>query len=180
MKKEKIKSKKSSLPFILRPFKNSDKKSLLKNINNKKIYRNTLKIPYPYTLKDAERWIRRNKNEWHKEISKLKSLNFAIEINNEVAGGIGFTKIEGHKAEIGYWLAEKYWNKGIMTESVKLITKFGFKKLKLRRIYAGVFSFNKASMRVLEKAGYKFEGILRKNVKKGNKFIDGYIFSKIK
>jgi RimJ/RimL family protein N-acetyltransferase len=67
-----------------------------------------------------------------------------------------------------------------MTEAVKLITKFGFEKLKLKRIEAFVFTFNKASKRVLEKAGYKLEGILRKNSKKGNKFFDDYLFAKIR
>jgi RimJ/RimL family protein N-acetyltransferase len=65
-----------------------------------------------------------------------------------------------------------------MTEAVKLVTKFGFDELKLRRIYALVFSFNKSSMRVLEKSGYKFEGILRKNAKKEDKFLDQYLFAK--
>ena len=169
-----IKSKK----FILRPFKRGDENSLRENINNKKIYRNTLDIPYPYTLKDAKDWISRNLREMRRK--KPTMINLVIDINGEVAGGIGLNKIEGHKAEIGYWLAEKYWGQGIMTQAVKLMTKFGFEKLKLKRIYAYVFSFNKASKRVLEKAGYKFEGILRKNTKKDNRFIDDYLFAKAK
>jgi len=67
-----------------------------------------------------------------------------------------------------------------MTQAVKLVTKFGFEKLKLRRIYAYIFSFNKASMRVLEKNGYKLEGILKKDTKKDNKFLDCYLFAKVK
>ena len=169
-----IKSKK----FILRPFKRGDESSLRGNINNKKIYRNTLDIPYPYTLKDAKDWISRNLREMRRK--KPTMINFVIDINEEVAGGIGLNKIEGHKTEIGYWLAEKYWGQGIMTQAVKLTTEFGFKKLKLKRIYAYVFPWNKASMRVLEKAGYKLEGILRKHVKKNNKFIDSYLFAKVR
>ncbi len=107
-------------------------------------------------------------------------INFVIDINGEVVGSVSFSKIKEYKAELGYWLAEKYWNKGIITEAVKLATKFGFKKLKLKRIYIPTFSFNKASMRVTEKNDYKLEGVLRKNVKKDNKFIDEYIFAKIK
>jgi len=164
--------------FILRPFRKGDEKSLAENINNKKIYRNTLVIPYPYTLKDAREWVTKNLKEARKK--KPKEINFVIDINGEAAGSIGFSKIQEHKAEIGYWLAEKYWGKGIMPQAVKLITKFGFEKLKLRRIYAKVFFFNKPSMRVLEKAGYKFEGILRKNVMKDGKFIDNHIFAKVK
>jgi len=164
--------------FILRPFKKGDEKSLAENINNKKIYRNTLRVPHPYTLKDGKEWVKKNLKEAKKK--KPQMINFVIDINRGVAGSVGFDKIEGHKAEIGYWLAEKYWGRGIMTEAAKLTTKFGFEKLKLRRIYAYVFSFNKASMKVLEKAGYKFEGILRKNVIKNGKFIDDYLFAKVK
>jgi len=164
--------------FILRPFKRGDENSLKENINNKKIYRNTLSIPYPYTLKDAKDWITKNLKEMKRKRPNM--INFAIDINGEVVGGIGLRKIEGHKAEIGYWLAEKYWGQGIMTKAVKLVTEFGFKKLKLKRIYAYVFSWNKPSMGVLEKAGYKLEGILRKDVKKNNKFIDTFLFAKVR
>lgn len=167
-----------SKSFSLRPFRKKDEKSLAENINNKKIYRNTFNIPYPYSLKDAKEWISKNLKEARRK--RPKQINFVIDINGEVAGSVGFSKIGGHKAEIGYWLAEKYWGKRIMTRAVKLITKFGFEKLKLRRIYAHVFSFNKASMRVLEKAGYKHEGILRKNIIKDGKFIDGFLFAKVR
>ena len=165
-----------SKQFILRPCKKGDEKSLAENINNKKIYRNTLAIPYPYTLKDAKEQINKNLKEAKKK--NQKKINFVIDINDEAAGSVGFSKIEGHRAEIGYWLAEKYWGKGIMTEAVKLTTKFGFEKLKLRRISAYVFPFNRASRRVLEKAGFKFERILHKQFKKDNKFLDGYLFVK--
>ena len=122
----------NSKRFILRPFKRGDEGSLAENINNIKIYRNTLPIPYPYTLKDAQEWVSKNLKEAKKK--KPSMINFVIDINGEVAGSVGFSKIEEHKAEIGYWLAEKYWNKGIMTEAVKLATKFGFNKLKLKSI----------------------------------------------
>ncbi|MCD6270294.1 GNAT family N-acetyltransferase [bacterium] len=169
-----IKSKK----FILRPFRKGDEESLRRSINNRTIYKNTLSIPYPYTLKDAKKWVA-------KAIEKTKqrksdSVYFVIDIGGEVAGSVSFTKIKQYKAEIGYWLGEKYWRQGIMTEAVKLATKFGFKELKLKRIYAYVFPWNKASMRVLEKAGYNLEGILRKDIKKNNKFIDAYLFAKVR
>ena len=164
--------------FILRPFRKGDEKSLIEGINNKKIFRNTLGIPYPYTLKDAKKWIRKNLKEHKKE--KPTEMHFVIDINGDVIGGIGFSEIESHQAEIGYWLAQKYWGKGIMTLAIKKVTNFGFEKLKLKRIYACVFPFNKASMRVLEKNGYKLEGILRKEIKKGKKLLDDYLFAKVK
>lgn len=164
--------------FILRPFKKGDEFSLAKNINNKEVIQNTIINIYPYKLKDAKDWIKKNLEEDKKK--KPKMINFVIDINDEVAGSVGFGKIDSHKAEIGYWLAKKYWNKGIMTRAIKLITKFGFEKLGFKRIYAYTFSFNKRSARVLEKSGYKFEGILKKNTKRGRKFIDDYLFAKIK
>lgn len=167
-----------SKQFLLRPFRKGDEESLIKNINNKKIARNTSRIPYPYKKKDARFWINRNLKLQKKK--KKTAINFAIDINGKVVGGIGFHKIEAHKAELGYWLGENYWGQGIMTSAVKLVTKYGFAKLGLRRIYADVFPFNKASVKVLEKAGYKYEGRLRKNVLKDNKPMDHLLFAKVK
>lgn len=163
---------------MLRPFRKNDEFSLRKNISNRKIYRYTLTIPYPYTPEDAVDWVKKNLEEIKKR--KPKKINFVIDINDEVVGSVGFSEIERHKAELGYWLGEQYWGEGLMTEAVKLATEFGFGTMKLRRIYARVFLSNKASMRVLEKNGYKLEGILRKDAKKDNKFIDEYLFAKVK
>lgn len=167
----------TSKQFILRPFQKGDEKSLAKNINNKKIYKNTLNIPYPYTLRHAKDWVEKNIKDNKKK--NPTTICFVIDINGEVCGSVSL-EIKGHKAQLGYWLAEKKWGNGIMTTAVKLINKYGFEGLKLRRIYAYVFLFNKASIRVLEKSGYKREGILKKNVKKDNKFIDNYVFAKVK
>ena len=170
-----IKSKK----FILRPFKKGDEFSLAKNINNKKVIKNLLVLPFPYKLKDARYWVAKNLEEYKKKEPAM--IGFAIDIDGEIVGSVGIHKIaKSHQAEIGYWLAEQHWGNGIMTEAVKLITKFSFNELKLKRVYAYAFSFNKASQKVLAKAGFKFEGILKKNSKKGDKFIDDYLFAKIK
>jgi len=169
-----IKTKK----FILRPYKKGDELSLRENINDKIIARNTQRVPFPYTLKDAREWISTNLKEGKKK--NPTKINFAIDINGEVIGSIGLHNIQGHKAELGYWLAKKHRGKGIITLALKKTTGFGFDKLKFRRISANVFPWNKASMRVLEKAGYKFEGVLRKEVKKGNKFLNCHVFAKVK
>ena len=162
--------------FILRPFKMSDAEDIAKNINDKIISRNTATIPYPYTLKDAKWWLNKRAKR-----SREKHVNFAIVIDGEVGGSVGLNDIEkGYKAEVGYWLARKHWGKGIMPEAVKVIVDFGFKKLKLKRIWAGVYSFNPPSKRVLEKNGFKLEGTLIKDVKKGNKLFDKYILAKVK
>ncbi|MBI2028355.1 MAG: GNAT family N-acetyltransferase [Candidatus Levybacteria bacterium] len=163
--------------FILRPFKKGDEESLVKNINSKNIYRATLNIPYPYTMKDALQWIKKNE-DLQKQTSRT-SINFAIDIKGDIVGGIGLSYIESYKAEIGYWLTESYWGKGIVTKAIGKITQFGFEHLGLKRIYADVFSFNKASMRVLEKNDYQLEGILRKNVLKDDRLLDEYLYAKI-
>lgn len=169
-----IKSKR----FILRPYRRGDEKSLQKNINDKDIYMYTLRIPYPYTIKDAKNWIGRCI-----KLSKNKNRtteNFAIIINDEVVGGIGLDNIDNYKAEIGYWLARKLWNRGVITEVIKIMTNFGFRKLKLKRIYAHVVSKNKSSIRVLEKNGYGLEGTMKKHHFRNGKFMDVMIFAKIK
>ncbi len=167
-----------SQKFILRPFRKGDENSLIEHINNKKIARNTLEIPYPYGQKDARFWIDHNL-----KLARRKNrdeINFAVDIGGKVVGGIGLNKIDGHKAEIGCWLGEKYWSRGIMTEAIKMVTRYAFDQLKLKRVYACVFPFNKASRRVMEKAGYKYEGRLRKHVLKNGRAMDDLLFAKVK
>lgn len=169
-----IKSKR----FILRPFKKSDEKPLLKNISNRAIYRYTLRIPYPYTMKAAREWISSSLKSQRKK--NRDAYRFAIDINKEVVGVVALENIQKHKAEIGYWLAKKHWNKGIMTEAAGLVAKFGFDKLKLARIYAPIFSRNKRSARVLEKNSFRLEGLLRKDICKDGKFSDVRLYAKTK
>ncbi len=163
--------------FILRPIKGSDASDLQRNINDRTIYRNTLHIPYPYTLKDAREWIR--KSQQRQKQKRPDAVSFAIVINNRLVGGTGLHNIVwGHKAELGYWLGRKYWGQGLMTKIVREVLKYGFQELKLKRIYAFTFPHNKASARVLIKNGFKQEGYLKKNVKKAGRIIDEYIFAK--
>lgn len=162
--------------FILRPYRKGDEPSLIKNISDRHIYRNTCSIPYPYTRKNAMEFIKSNK---FPDAGK-KMINFAIDMGGNVIGGICFREMKLHRAEIGYWLGKKYWNRGIMGEALKLATDFGFKKLRLRRIYAIVFCRNKASARILKKNRYKMEGVMRKYTLKDGKLIDAMIFAKVK
>ena len=157
--------------FLLRPFHKGDEFSLAKNINDRDIGRNNLHIPYPYTLKYAREWIAKK--------SKQGGPHFAIVSGNEVIGGIGL-KLEGHKAEVGYWLGKKYRNRGITTKAVSLITNYGFKKLKLLRMYAHVFPGNEASVKVLKKNGYVYEGLIRGNSIKNGKLMNDLQFAKVR
>ncbi len=170
-----IKSKR----FILRPYRKSDAPAVARNINDQKIYRYTLHIPYPYHLSDATKWFKKIIPEYRK--AHPSCIHFALEMEGEIVGCVGLSNIElKHKAEIGYWLARRYWGQGIVPEAVKLVTVFAFNKLKLRRIYAYTFPANKQSARVMQKNGFKREGLLYEATKKDGKFRDEYIWAKLK
>ena len=97
--------------FTIRTYRKSDAPSLAENINNKKIHLALGDVPYPYSLDDARKFIEETMKEARKK--KPSKLSYVIDISGEVAGAVGFGQIEGHKAEIGYWLSEKYWGRGI-------------------------------------------------------------------
>jgi [ribosomal protein S5]-alanine N-acetyltransferase len=165
--------------LVLRPLQKKDALLMAKYANDKTVYRNTLRIPYPYNLKLANQWINKNLNNYKKR--KPRYYTFAIDFAGDFAGVLGIDSIaHGHKAELGYWLGRPYWRKGIMTEAAKAATDYAFKKYKLKRVYAWTFSWNEASKNVLKKAGFKFEGIARKNVKKKAKYLDDHLFAKVK
>lgn len=109
-------------------------------------------------------------------------MSFAIEHGSQLCGVIGLvrqTDVYKKTAEIGYWLGEPYWNKGIATVSVKLVTDYGFNQLGFIRIHAGVFDYNIGSMNVLLKNGYVNDGIFKKAILKNGQLFDEHRFSKI-
>jgi ribosomal-protein-alanine N-acetyltransferase len=142
----------------LRKIKLSDADSLLKYMNNKKISENILNIPYPYTeesviarmnfilqgFKNKERYV------FSITLKDPESIPVAIGTGAELIGQIGLHLVEGHdRAEIGYWVGEPFWGKGIATEACAAILKFGFEILKLNKIYATHFTENPSSGKVL-------------------------------
>jgi RimJ/RimL family protein N-acetyltransferase len=163
--------------FTLRPFVLSDVDALVKHANNPRIAMNLRDgFPHPYTEKDGQNWIRM-------VMENKADLILAIEINGEACGGIGLhggKDVYRFNAEIGYWLSEKYWGKGIISEAVKLVVDHGFTHYKWTRIHAGVFSSNPASMKVLEKCGFSQEAHFRKSVLKGGKYLDEHVYSILK
>jgi ribosomal-protein-alanine N-acetyltransferase len=163
----------------IRKWKLSDAKDLASVISNKKIQDNLRDgLPYPYTEQDATDYISAMLSE-----DENKTLAFAITIDNKAIGSIGAFRqknIHRHTAEIGYYIAEEYWGKGLMTEAVKQICSYIFDKSNIVRIYAEPFSYNKASCRVLEKAGFLYEGTLRSNAIKNGKTIDMLMYSRLK
>ncbi|WP_296381445.1 GNAT family protein [Winogradskyella sp.] len=134
------------------------------------------KTPNPYTEKDAIEFIT-------KEIGKKPAERFLIYWNNEVAGEIGITIKEDVfrlNAEIGYFISKKFWRKGLATQAVKKMTDYTFKHFDVVRLVAGVFDFNKSSMKVLEKNDYYLESIRKNAVIKNGKIIDDYIWVKLR
>jgi RimJ/RimL family protein N-acetyltransferase len=170
--------------LILRPITMKDIKDLVENINNLKVSRYMLSIPCPYAIKDAKWWINRCK-----EKAKQKprtSYEFAIELKSErrIIGGCGLIDVNRQQgtAELGYWLGEKYWKQGIMTEATTKIIDFTFNRLKLRKLKILCFVENKASNGLAKKLGAKLEGTLRKHcrAKSTGKIHDENIYGLLK
>ena len=150
------------MEFILRQWRREDAADLAKYANNEKIARNLRDVfPYPYTLEDAQEFI-------DACLEKDSFLLFrAIEVDGRAAGSIALSREDGMyrpKDELGYWLAEEYWGRGIMTEAVRQICREGFSRWDIRRIYAEPYAHNSGSRRVLEKAGFTLEGTQRQSV----------------
>jgi RimJ/RimL family protein N-acetyltransferase len=161
----------------LREFTADDKYRLAELANNPKISINLRDaFPNPYTISDAENFL--------EKYAKLDSSQiFAIEYNGVYAGNIGLhmgNDVYRKSAEIGYFLGEPFWNRGIMTKAVNLICDFGFKTMDIVRIHAGIFEYNPASMRVLEKCGFKMEGIFEKSVIKNGALYNEIRYAKLK
>ncbi|WP_083422018.1 GNAT family N-acetyltransferase [Arsenicibacter rosenii] len=161
----------------LRPWRDGDEESLVYHASNRHIWNNVRDFfPYPYTQRDAYSWIRSNK-------SYQQPMNLAIEVDGQAVGNIGFTikdDIYRYNAEIGYWLGEAYWSKGILSEALPVMVTYIFKSFQLNRIFACVLEGNQGSMRVLEKAGFRPEAIHRKAAIKNNKYLDEHVFALLK
>lgn len=164
--------------FIIRPFKKQDEADYAKYANNKKVAKNMLRLPYPFTAADARKRIKNFISQYKKKNPQFITL--AIEIDREAVGWISANHFTDHSCSIGYWLAEKHWGKGLMTKIVKKFIAEIFKKYKLKRIEAHVYDHNISSMRVLEKCGFQKEGVLRKKYVKNSKYLDAHVYSKLK
>ena len=167
--------------FFISDIERGDRTAFVEHLQEKQIYDQTLNIPYPYSLKDADDWVEMVEAETKRH---GRSINWAIRREDGfLVGGIGFHGLDSknlHRAELGYWLARPYWNRGIMTQAVKAVAEYGFSELGLIRITAHVFESNGASARALQKSGFQLEGHLRKHYRKEDKLFDGMLFAKIK
>ncbi len=153
----------------VRSWRASDAASMAEHANNRRIWVNLRdRFPHPYHVSHARTFIR-----------LARSLDpetlFAIAVNGQAIGGIGFqvdTDVERVSAEIGYWLGEAYWGRGIATEALVAVTRYAIEQHQLTRVFALPFGYNLASCRVLEKAGYVLEGVRRRSALKDGQIVD--------
>jgi RimJ/RimL family protein N-acetyltransferase len=159
---------------IIRPWTRADREPLVRHADNRQVWLMLRdQFPHPYTRADADDWLA--------HVAQQQPVtSFAIVVGDDAAGGIGLAPqpdVHRRSAEVGYWLGEAFWNRGIMTAAVRAFTTYAFDAFDLIRIFAGVFSSNPASMRVLEKAGYTRVGILRRSVVKDGQVLDQVLYA---
>jgi ribosomal-protein-alanine N-acetyltransferase len=163
--------------YCIRRFQAEDVDALVRYANNRSVSINLRDIfPYPYERRHAEAWLRDVRN-------MSPETSFAIATDEELIGGIILhpqSDVHRRSAELGYWLAEPYWGRGIATRAVQAMTEWGFGHLDINRIYAHVFGWNPASARVLEKAGYVLEGRLRQAVTKDGQVTDLLVYGMVR
>jgi RimJ/RimL family protein N-acetyltransferase len=156
-----------------------DCNSLANTLNNKNIHDNLRDgLPLPYTVSDAESFISAMLSADHNTTYAR-----AITVDDIAVGSIGvFRKDNVHRltAEMGYYVAEEYWGKGVMTEAVKQMCQYIFDNTDIVRIFADPYAYNAASCRVLEKVGFVYEGTLRKNAVKNGQLVDMKMYAIIK
>jgi RimJ/RimL family protein N-acetyltransferase len=159
---------------VLRSWQAGDEDALARNANDREVWLNLRdRLPHPYTRADAEAWIRLASG-------RTPETDFAITVDGAVAGGIGMIlhdDIERCAVEIGYWLGRAYWNRGIATVAVRSFTDFAFRTHPITRVYALAFAANAASIRVLQKAGFRYEGRMRRSAVKNGVVIDQVIYA---
>lgn len=161
---------------ILRTLAETDAESLARHANDHRVWVNLRdQMPHPYTLQDALAYTRRH-------AQAAETMSFGIEVGGDVVGVIGLMRLEDiHRqtAELGFWLGVQFWGRGIATQAVHAVTRYGLSR-GFERVQAGVFDWNAASARVLEKAGYVLEGRLRRHVVKENRVGDLLIFARVR
>ncbi len=160
--------------FKLRPFTTHDLTSLVLHANNSNIANHmTNKFPHPYTTENGKAFIEFASSHNPHHI-------LAIEINGEAVGGIGIhpqEDIHCKNAELGYWLAEKYWGNGIISKAIPQMVEYGFTHFDINRIFARPFGSNIASQKVLEKCGFTLEARFKNTIYKQDQFQDELVYA---
>lgn len=162
--------------ILLREFRKKDAVGIQRIANNINIAKNLRDgFPHPYTLNDAHKFI-------ENAMVQTPPCLFAIDYQGKYVGNIGLAKgqdVYHQSAEIGYFIGELYWGNGIATRAVNLITEYGFQQLNLIRIHTGIYDYNEASMRVLEKCGFIKEGVFEKAITKFDQVYDEHRYALI-
>lgn len=163
----------------IREWRPEDKTALAALLNNKKILDNLRDgLPYPYTESDAAEFIAAMR-----AADRTKTFAFAIAAGDALAGSIGAFRCENihaRTAEMGYYIGEPYWGRGLATGAVRQVCGFIFEHTDIIRIFAEPFAYNTASCRVLEKAGFQLEGVLRSNAVKNGRVLDMKLYALVK
>lgn len=161
----------------VRSWRKDDLLALLRHANNPKVAANLRdQFPHPYTRRDGIDYLDYAR-------SQEPEVSFAIEFDGVAVGGVGFhlgRDISRLSTEMGYWLGEEFWGRGFATRAVTAMSEWSFSNYKLNRVFAFVFSHNAASIRVLEKAGFEREGLLRRSAIKNGEIIDQVLFAKVR
>ena len=164
--------------ILLRPWRSGDEGSLVRYANNRKIWVHLRdRFPYPYTRKDAREWIRSTRRRTG------PPLHFAIDVLGEAVGGAGLepgSDVHRLAAEVGYWLGEPFWGRGLATEATRYLTEYAFEQFDYERLQAIVFESNPASCRVLEKAGYELEARMKRSIFKDGKLMDCFLYVRLR
>lgn len=176
--------------LVLRPFRSTDLPSLVQSINDSKIAERITNVPYPYCYNDGIRWLTQmSVNKGHlANGDEPKRMDWAITqvcrgegfALDMVVGSIAFINIDGHKAQLSYWLSRDYQGVGIMTEAVKLVADWGLREAELVRISAYTYEGNRPSQRVLASAGFEHEGVHRKEWCKDGVFHDSHTYALVR
>jgi len=165
------------MDFKLRKWQYSDLESLVEHANNLNVAKwLTNQFPFPYTNEDGKNYLSLVEKDNPTKI-------FAIEVEGKAVGSIGIilqSDIHEKSAEIGYWLSEQYWRNGIMSKAIQEVAQYGFETFDIVRIFARPFSTNTGSQKVLEKAGFKLEAILKQALYKKGEYLDEFIYVKFK
>ncbi|MDV2685560.1 GNAT family N-acetyltransferase [Alkalihalophilus lindianensis] len=157
--------------LLLRLFNETDAPEVTKLCNNYNLYKNTLYLPYPYSIEDALSWMKNHLDHFNEN----KSYEFAItdKVTGKLLGAIALTNNQRfNHGEMAYWIGQEYWGNGYATEAAKGILQFAFVEKNYNKVFARYFNSNSASGKVIEKICMKKEGILKEHVIKENKYID--------
>jgi len=158
----------------VRSFRGRDAASIALHANNRKVWLNLRDtFPHPYSIEDAWAFIAF-------ALARKPETEFAIAVEERAVGAIGLKllpDVERVSAEIGYWLGETFWGKGIVTEALTAMTRYAVETYGLSRVFAVPFEWNAPSMRVLEKAGYTLEGRMRRSAIKDGKIVDQLLYA---